>query len=151
MSDPESDAPASESSIPPSEAPDAKKRTLESVIPELLKRAVELGVEKATEAPENLRVLMCNLKLPNEVAGIVLAHAEETKNQLFRVVAKEVREYLERAILSGEMHEVLTTLQFEINTTIRFKRKDQAVSEGDNESAGPQLGKPELKTELAIK
>jgi len=150
MSDPESDAPANESSIPSSEAPDAKKRRLESVIPELLKRAVELGVEKVTEAPENLRELVHNLKLPKEVAGIFLADTEETKNELFRIVAKEVCEFLD-ANLSSEMQKVLATLQVEINATIRFKPNDQAVSEGGDESAGPRLGKPEVKTELAVK
>jgi hypothetical protein len=41
-----------------------RRRRLDSVIPELIKRAVELGVEKAVEAPDNIKELVGGLKLP---------------------------------------------------------------------------------------
>ena len=40
------------------------------------------------------------------------------------MVAKEVREFLEHTNLGTEMQKMLTTVQFEINTTIRFKPND---------------------------
>jgi hypothetical protein len=120
-----------------------RRRRLDSVIPELIKRAVELGVEKAAEAPDNLKVLVGGLKLPREVANYLLAQVEETKNGLFRVVAKEVRDFLEHTNLSGEMQKMLTTVQFEISTTIRFKPNDGgATGKG---------AKPEVRSEVTIK
>lgn len=98
-----------------------KRRRLDSVIPELIKRAVELGVEKAYEAPDSLKEIVTNLKLPREAASLLLAQADETKNGLFRVVGKEVREFLEHTNLASEMQKLLTTVQFEVSTTIRFK------------------------------
>jgi hypothetical protein len=124
-----------------------RRRRLDSVIPEIIKRAVELGVEKASEAPDSLKELVGNLKLPREAAGLLLAQAEETKNGLFRVVAKEVREFLEHTNLASEMQKMLTTVQFEISTTIRFKPNDGSSLSGDP----AKMPKPEVKSEVRMK
>ncbi|HEX8790082.1 MAG TPA: hypothetical protein VF765_03965 [Polyangiaceae bacterium] len=125
-----------------------RRRRLDSVIPELIKRAVEIGVEKAVEAPDNLKEFVGGLKLPREVAGYILAQVEETKNGLFRVVAKEIREFLEHTNLGSEMQKALTTVQFEINTTIRFKPND-AVGGAEGEPA--KMPKPEVKADVHLK
>ena len=70
----------------------------------------------------------------------------ETKNGLFRVVAKEVRDFLEHTNLAGEMQKMLTTVQFEISTTIRFKPNDGLS--GDDKQKMP---KPEVKAEVQMK
>jgi hypothetical protein len=126
-----------------------RRRGLESVIPELLKRAVELGVEKAVEAPDNLKEFVGGMKVPREVAHYLLSQVEETKNGLFRVVGKEVRDFLEHANLGSEMQKMLTTVQFEINTTIRFKPNEGGAdgAEGDE----PKMPKPEVKSNVTMK
>ncbi len=125
-----------------------RRRRLDSVIPELIKRAVEIGVEKAAEAPDNLKEFVGGMKLPREVASYILAQVEETKNGLFRVVAKEIRDFLEHTNLGSEMQKALTTVQFEINTTIRFKPNDSAQgAEGD----GQKLPKPEVKADVHVR
>ena len=123
-----------------------RRRRLDSVIPELIKRAVEIGVEKAAEAPDNLKEFVGGMKLPREAANYLLAQVEETKNGLFRVVAKEVREFLEHTNLAGEMQKMLTTVQFEISTTIRFKPNDGLF--GDDKAKMP---KPEVKADVLMK
>jgi hypothetical protein len=142
---------------PPS---DSKRRRLEGVIPELIKRAVEIGVEKATEAPDNFKELVGGMKVPKEIAGLLLSQMEETKNGLFRVVAKEIRDFLEHTNMAGEMQKMLTTVQFEISTTIRFKPNDESKPEEGAKAedgadgkppAGPRkLSKPEVKTEVQM-
>src|SRR5271165_6756953 len=109
-----------------------RRRRLDSVIPELIKRAVEIGVGKAAEAPDNLKEFVGGMKLPREVAHYLLSQVEETKNGLFRVVAKEIREFLEQTNISTEMQKMLTTVQFEINTTIRFKPNDASAAPSDS-------------------
>src|SRR5579862_5442737 len=126
--------------------PGDRRRRLDSVIPELLKRAVELGVEKAVEAPDNLKEFVGGMKVPREVAHYLLSQVEETKNGLFRVVAKEVRDFLEHTNLAGEMQKMLTTVQFEISTTIRFKPNDGLS--GDDKQKMP---KPEVKADVQMK
>jgi len=103
---------------------DSRRRRLEGVIPEIVRRAVELGVEKAQEAPDNLKSFVGDLKLPKEIAHYLLTQIDETKNGLFRVVAKEIRDFLEHTNFAGEVQKLLTTVQFEVNTTIRFTPND---------------------------
>ncbi|MDP9033458.1 MAG: hypothetical protein M3O50_01520 [Myxococcota bacterium] len=134
-----------------------RRRRLDSVIPELLKRAVEIGVEKAVEAPDSFKELVGGMRLPREVAHYLLSQVEETKNGLLRVVAKEVRDFLDQTNLSNEMQKMLTTVQFEINTTIRFtpnegREDERAISEAEMDGAGAQkLPKPEIKSEVHVR
>lgn len=118
----------------------AKERVrarLESVIPEILKRAVEIGVEKARESPDNLKQFVHDLKVPKEVAHYLFQQIDDTKNGLFRVVAKEIRDFLEHTNFSGEVQKLLTTVQFEVNTTIRFTPNDgREPRKGDDEGGG---------------
>jgi hypothetical protein len=119
------DSGAQHGSEPPPPSPRAgRRRRLEGVIPEIVKRAVELGVEKARESPETVKHFVGDLKLPKEIAGYLLGQIDETKNGLFRVVAKEIRDFLEQTNFAGEMQKLLTTVQFEVNTTIRFTPND---------------------------
>jgi hypothetical protein len=123
-----------------------RRRRLDSVIPELLKRVVEIGVEKAAEAPDNLKELVGGIKLPREMAHYLLVQVEETKNVLVGVVAREVREFLENTNISSEMRKILTTVEFEISTTIRFKPNEAA---GDGENVA--LTKPEVKADVRVR
>jgi hypothetical protein len=110
---------------PPSGTGKENRRSrFESVIPEMLKRAIELGVEKARESPDTFRQFVHDLKVPKEVAHLLWQQLDETKNGLFRVVAKEIRDFLEHTNFAGEVQKLLTTVQFEINTTIRFTPND---------------------------
>jgi hypothetical protein len=122
-----------------------RRRRLDSVIPELIKRAVEIGVEKAVEAPDNLKEFVGGMKMPRDAAHYLLAQVEETKNGLFRVVAKEVREFLEHTNIAGEMQKMLTTVQFEISTTIRFKPNEAGAGDG------ARMPKPEVKADVQVK
>jgi hypothetical protein len=124
-----------------------RRRRLDSVIPDLLKRAVEIGVEKATEAPDNFKELVGGMKLPREMAHHLLAQIEETKSVLVGVVAKEVREFLENTNISSEMKKILTTVELEISTTIRFKPGEGFGTEGE----GVALTRPEVKADVHVR
>jgi len=101
-----------------------------------VKRAVELGIDKARESPENLKQFVQDLKVPKEIAHYLLGQVDETKNGLFRVVAKEMRDFLEQTNFAGEMQKLLTTVQFEVNTTIRFTPNDQKKKKKDEKDQG---------------
>ena len=138
--------PGESPSSPPS-APGGKegrRRRLEGVIPEIVRRAVELGVEKAQEAPDNLKQFVGDMKLPKDIAHVLFNQIDETKNGLFRVVAKEMRDFLEHTNIAGELQKMLTTVQFEVNTTIRFtpndgrnRRRDREDEQREGSGAGP--------------
>lgn len=139
-----------------------KKRLVDRVVPELVKRlvegAVERGVERLADTPENLRNFVGEMKLPKEVLHYLYTQIDETKNGLYRVVAKEIRDVLEQTQFADEITKVLTKLSFEIKTEIRFvpntakleRRADEgeAGDEGD-ETAG--LPKPEISAKVSVK
>jgi hypothetical protein len=102
------------------------RRRLESVIPDLLKRAVEAvehSVEKASGAPDNLKSFVNDMKLPKEIATAILQQVDETKAGLFRVVAKEMREFLEHTNLAEELQRMLSSMELEVKATVGFKAK----------------------------
>lgn len=173
MSDEDSPPPPETSdTIPPDSGvagdKDKRRRRLEGVIPEIVRRAVELGVEKATEAPDNLKQFVGDMKVPKEIGSYLLSQIDETKNGLFRVVAKEIRDFLEHTNFAGEVQKLLTTVQFEVNTTIRFTPNDgrgkhetgpppsgarSEHAEGGDESGDPREGlpRPEVKTSVSVR
>lgn len=140
---------------------DVPRRLYERAIPEVLKRVVERAVvrsvERITEAPENIRDLIDDVKIPKEAAQFVYEQVDDTKKGVYRVVAKEIRDVLEHMNFADEIAEVLTKLQFEINTTIRFVPNDQSeeVEEGDAEATPEKrpsnIPRPKVVSKVVMK
>lgn len=146
-----------------------KKRLVDRVLPELVKRmldgAVERGVERLADAPDNVRNFVGELKLPKEVLHYLYTQIDETKNGLYRVVAKEIRDVMEHTQFAEELTKVLTKLSFEIKTEIRFvpnpgkpaAGSDEEGDEGDDDSATPPaagqagLPKPQINAQVSVK
>ena len=128
-----------QSEPPPSaERPDSEReqhRRLERILPEIIKRIVEAGYEKISEGPENVRQFVSDLKLPKEALALILAQIDETKNGLYRVVAREVRDFLDHTNFADEFAKVLTTLSFEIKTEVRFIPNDSRLGATPNVKA----------------
>ena len=66
---------------------------------------------------------------------------DETKNGLYRVVAREIRDFLEHTNIADEVTKALTKLSFEIKTEIRFI---------PNDSAEQLFPKPEVQSEVKV-
>ena len=114
------------------------RRRLERVLPELIKRVLDVGYGKISEGSENVRDFVSELKLPKEVLSLLVAQIDETKNGLYRVVAREIRDFLEHTNVSEELSKVLTTLSLEIKTEVRFRPNQP------NEA-------PDVQTEVKVK
>jgi hypothetical protein len=138
-----------------------KKRLFERAIPEIIKRvverAVESGASRLAEGPENLRNFVQDLKLPKEVLHYIYQQIDDTKNGLYRVVAKEIRDVLEQTQFADELTKVLTKLSFEIKTEIRFIPNEAGkASKKDDEDtpaqeSGSKLPKPEVNAQVAVR
>jgi hypothetical protein len=157
-------------SVPPPE-PDRnegeRKRLFERAVPEILKRvverAVESGASRIAEGPENLRQFVHDLKLPKEALHYLYNQVDDTKNGLYRVVAKEVRDFLEHTHFADELTKVLTKLSFEIKTEIRFipneagkpAERGAAKRDGEKETDEPEgagrFPKPEVSAQVSVK
>jgi hypothetical protein len=137
------------------------ERAIERVLPDILKRAVERAVEsgasRLAEGPENLRNLVGDMKLPKEAIHYLYQQIDDTKNGLYRVVAKEIRDVLEQTQFADEITKVLTKLSFEIKTEIRFIPNDAAAAkkgeaeEPEGETTKQKLPKPEVVAHVSVK
>ncbi|GAC1377250.1 MAG: hypothetical protein NVSMB47_22300 [Polyangiales bacterium] len=127
--------------VPPHRRASARSR-LESVIPDLIKKAVGAGYDRATGGADALKSFIQDSKLPKEFANAIFAQIDETKNGLFRVVAKEIRGFLEATDFQHELQKLLTTVSFEIKTEIRFI---------PNDSAPDKIGRPSVKADMKVK
>lgn len=107
---------------------EAEGGRLERLLPELIKRFVE-GVDKFSEG-KDMRQRVSELKLPKEVLALLLAQLEESKNGLYRALAKELRDFLEQTNFADELTAALTKLTFEIRTEVRFVPNTASKSEG---------------------
>ena len=93
---------------------------LEALVPELVKRTFAAGMGAVFNTEEGIRKLARDISLPKDVANYLASTAGNTKDEVVRIVAREVREFLERMNFAEEMAKLLTTLSFEIKTEIRF-------------------------------
>lgn len=125
---------------PEADEPERDPSRLERLIPEIVKKILEAGYEKLTEGPENVKTLVSELKLPKEALGVLLSQLDETKNGLYRVVAREVRDFLEQTNFAEELAKALTTLSFEIRTEVRFIPNDSRMR-----------ASPEVKTKVQVR
>ncbi|HTQ06557.1 MAG TPA: hypothetical protein VMI54_22010 [Polyangiaceae bacterium] len=133
------------------------RRGLERLIPVLVKRVLEAGLERLSEGPDSVRRVVGDLRLPREALSSILSQIDETKTGLYRVVAKEVRDFLEQTSFAEEITRALTTLSFEIRTEVRFIPNDargrptpdvrSKVSVKRKSSAPPEGAAPEHKEE----
>ncbi len=147
-------------SVPPPPPDQERRRLYERAVPEVIKRiverAVESGVEKLNEIgerPDNLRHFLSELRLPTEVLADVYAQVDDTKNGLYRVVAKEIRDVLEHTAIADEIAKVLTKLSFEIKTEIRFVPNDRAEEavEGEKTEREAVPVRPKITSEVSVK
>jgi hypothetical protein len=147
---------AAASAEPKSEPPpgEGKRGRFESRLPGLIRRGIEKGIEAGLytfeksletgrETTDAVRERFSEVKipdvatavgkalqearLPREIAGAVLGQLDETKNDVVRIIAREVRDFLEATDLAGEIKAALTSLSFEVRTEVRFIPNDKGT------------------------
>lgn len=102
------------------EVSDTVRERLEALVPELVKKTFAAGMGAVFTTEEGLRRITKEMRLPKEVAGYLVNTASTTKDEFLRILAREVREFLQTINLSEEIAKMLTTLSFEVKTEIRF-------------------------------
>ncbi len=126
---------------PDRDEPEREEKRLERALREIVRKVIEAGYERISEGPENVRHLMSELKLPKETFGALFGTLDETKNGLYRVVAREVRDFLEHSNLAEDIVRGLTALSFEIKTEVRFIPND----------ARPNRPTPDVRSKVSVK
>jgi hypothetical protein len=121
--------------------PKAMRQRLEAFIPDLVKRTFAAGMGAVFSTEEGIRRVTKDMSLPKDVAGYLASTAGNTKDEIIRIIAREVREFLQTVNVSDEIAKMLTMLSFEIKTEIRFIPNEE------------QYGsvKPDVKAEVRLK
>src|SRR5689334_19980857 len=99
------------------------RQRLEALVPDLVRRTFTAGLGAVFSTEEGIRKITRELQLPSvagNVAGYIADTADNTKDKVLEIVAREVREFLAHVNLAEEVAKLLTTLSFEIKTEIRF-------------------------------
>jgi hypothetical protein len=122
--------------------PKSVRHRVEAMIPEIVKKTFAAGLGALFTTEEGIRRLAKDLSLPKDVAGYLAHTAGDAKDELLRLIAREVREFLESVNLSEEVSKMLTMLSFEIKTEIRFIPNDEQYGGGV---------KPDVKARVGIK
>lgn len=108
-----------------SPVPESVRQKLEAWVPDLVRKAFTAGMGAVLGTEEGIRRLTKEMPMPKDVAGYLVSTASSTKDDLMRIIAREVREFLSTVNLSEEIAKMLTTLSFEVKTEIRFIPNDQ--------------------------
>jgi len=129
---------------PPSkenDEPEREENRFERAVREVVRKVIEAGYERLSEGPESVRHLVSELKLPKETLSAVFGTLDETKNGLYRVVAREVRDFLEHSNVAEDLIRGLTALSFEIKTEVRFIPNE----------ARPGRPSPDVRSKVSVK
>jgi len=137
-----------------SETKESRRGRFESRLPGLIRRGIEKGIEaglstfeksietgrettdafrevfsevKIPDIASSVGKALQEAKLPREIAGAVLTQLDETKNDVVRIIAREVRDFLDATDLAGEIKAALTSLSFEVRTEVRFIPNDKGT------------------------
>jgi|LNFM01.1.fsa_nt_gb hypothetical protein len=114
-----------ESNLPPPPPSDDEERDGLSARPKklierIMKRTVESGFEAISKSEDTVRSVIDKIK-DKEIAQVAMDQIDETKNGLYRAVAREMRDFLENTSLASEFKKALTGLAFEVKMEVRFK------------------------------
>jgi len=86
-----------------------------------IRRLVMGGMGSLLTTEEGLRAGLSELKLPKEVVSFLMQQAEKTKVEVVKVLAREIRGFLENIDAQGLVQKAITNMVIEVNAEIRFK------------------------------
>lgn len=101
-------------------------KKLEGFVPDVVRRAVVTGVRSFLQTEEGLRSVL-GAMVPKEAVTYIAQQLDSSKNDVLRIVSRELREFLQHIDLGGEVQKILTSISFEITTQIRFVPNEKAV------------------------
>ncbi|HEY3351995.1 MAG TPA: hypothetical protein VGQ83_01980 [Polyangia bacterium] len=124
---------------PPPPNDEGLRSRIQEFIPDVVKRTFLAGLGAVFTTEEGIRRFAQESHLPKEVASYFVSQAQATKKEVYRILAGELRAWLEKLDLQQVLLKLLTSLTFEINTQVRL------IPSGNN------LVKPEIKPRIKVK
>jgi hypothetical protein len=120
----------SDDQIPPGDVDEGEPREsltrrLMDMGADVVNKALVTGVGAVFMTEEGIRNAVTDLRLPKDVAKSLVTQAEITKKEMFRIIGREVRTFLEQSNISQAIAGALADTTVEITTTIRFRPNEE--------------------------
>jgi hypothetical protein len=102
----------------------------DGVVSEILKRLIEAGAKNLSAEP--MRQLLAEMKLPKDallhlLSQHLMIQLEETKENVYRLVSRELKSLLERTNVADEIANALTRLSLDVTMRVRFSPTEGAT------------------------
>jgi hypothetical protein len=91
------------------------------LLPDGVKKAILAGVGALFMTEEGARRLARDWKLPKELIGFVGQQAQAAKDEVLRVLADEIRGFLQSETVRRELSKVLESMAVEVHAEIRLR------------------------------
>ena len=125
--------------------PERSQDGVEGFIPELVRKAVERSVQTLLQSEEGMRSVVSAL-MPREVLSNVVQQLDGAKRDAVAAVGREMQTFLQNLNVGEELTKILTSVRFEINTSVRFiPNEDGTLRSEVNTSARPVVTPPAKK------
>ena len=96
-------------------------------IGDVIKKVVSIGVGAAFMTEDAVKNILSDLPLPKEIISGLIKNAKGAKEDFAQSLREEVRGYLSRVDPSTLVEDVINRYDFEINATIKLKKKDRKI------------------------
>lgn len=93
-------------------------------IPEMIRRTVERSVNAVLHSEDERRRFFSSL-LPRDFMNNVAAQVDSTKRDAVQMIGREMQQFLQNLNVGDELKKILTSVSFEVATTIRFVPNDE--------------------------
>jgi hypothetical protein len=117
-------------------------------VPEFVRKMAVAGLGAIFMTEEGIRNLAGQLKLPKEVLGFILSQAERTKDEVGRVLADELRRFLQSEKLREEFVKLMSGMALDVRAQIRLVPADEEPKaereEGEPESKASAPTQPKV-------
>lgn len=85
-----------------------------------VKKTLLTGVGAVFMTEESIRNTLSDMKIPKNVIASAVAQADKTKKDIIAIIAKEVRQFLDRIEVEDIIQKALAGQTIEINASIKF-------------------------------
>lgn len=120
------------------ESSSAASRSAGRLLRDILRKTVSQSQDARQTTEDILKGVLGDVKIPREFSNILLQQADTVRSEIVRVIASEIRNFLEEANLGEELAKILTSISFEIRLEVRFIPNDQAL-------------KPNVRSQVKVK
>ncbi|HYI00907.1 hypothetical protein [Hyalangium sp.] len=122
------------------EQPQAGREGRAGFVPDFVRKVAVAGLGAIFMTEEGIRNLAGQLKLPKEMLGFVLSQAEKTKDEVGRVLAEELRRFLQSEKLREEFVKLMSGMTLDVRAQIRLVPADEEKKAGESEAREPEKG-----------